>query len=150
MGYELKLPYNLFVLNSNTDSNHLSKFSHVRRSFCSLSDGVRCGIHERTRFILPLEEAVFTRCSVTHSHCAAVHAWHNTTWTSPPHPNYWGRFNWHELTLIPAWISSHMPSKIWEDIIYPFPNVNGATDAFPNFIMDQLLIHAGIKVNSCQ
>ena len=33
----------------------------------------------------------------------------------------------HGLTLIPAWISNHMPSKVWEEIIYPFPNFNGCT-----------------------
>ena len=36
-----------------------------------------------------------------------------------------GLFYWHGLTLIPAWISNHMPSKVWEEIIYPFPNFNG-------------------------
>ena len=39
--------------------------------------------------------------------------------------------HWHEatnygLTLIPAWISNHMPSKQWIEIIYPFSNFNGA------------------------
>ena len=31
------------------------------------------------------------------------------------------------LTLIPAWISHHMFSKVWDEITYPFPNFNGAT-----------------------
>ena len=31
------------------------------------------------------------------------------------------------LTCIPAWISGHMPSKVWDEIIYPFPNFNGCT-----------------------
>ena len=29
---------------------------------------------------------------------------------------------WHGLTLIPAWISNHMPGKIWDEIAYTFPN----------------------------
>ena len=29
-------------------------------------------------------------------------------------------------TLIPARISNHMPAKVWYEIIYPFPNFNGA------------------------
>ena len=33
----------------------------------------------------------------------------------------------HGLTLIPAWISYHAPSKVWNEIIYPFPNFNGCT-----------------------
>ena len=31
------------------------------------------------------------------------------------------------LTLIPAWISNHMPNKVWDEITYPFPNFNGCT-----------------------
>ena len=38
-----------------------------------------------------------------------------------------GPFYWHGLTLIPAWISNHMPSKVWGEITYPFPNFNGCT-----------------------
>ena len=30
-------------------------------------------------------------------------------------------------TLIPAWISNHMPSKMWYKITSPFPNFNGCT-----------------------
>ena len=29
--------------------------------------------------------------------------------------------------LIPAWISNLMPSKVWDEITYPFPNFNGCT-----------------------
>ena len=28
--------------------------------------------------------------------------------------NTWGPFHWHGLTLIQAWISNHMPNKVWE------------------------------------
>ena len=34
-----------------------------------------------------------------------------------------GLFNFY--TLKPAWISSHMPSKVWDEINYPFPNFSG-------------------------
>ena len=30
-------------------------------------------------------------------------------------------------TLIPAWISDHMPSKVCDEITYPFLNFNGCT-----------------------
>ena len=30
-------------------------------------------------------------------------------------------------TLIPAWINNHMPSKMWDEISYPFPNFNSYT-----------------------
>ena len=38
-----------------------------------------------------------------------------------------GPFYSNGLTLIPAWISNHMLSKVWDEITYPFLNVNGAT-----------------------
>ena len=31
------------------------------------------------------------------------------------------------LTLVSAWISSYIHHKVWDEITYPFPNVNGAT-----------------------
>ena len=31
------------------------------------------------------------------------------------------------VTLIPAWISNHMPSKVWDEITYPFLNFSGCT-----------------------
>ena len=31
------------------------------------------------------------------------------------------------LTLIPAWISNHMSSKMWDEITYPFQNFKGYT-----------------------
>ena len=38
-----------------------------------------------------------------------------------------GPFYEHGLTLIPAWISNHMSSQMWDGITYPFLNFNGAT-----------------------
>ena len=38
-----------------------------------------------------------------------------------------GPFYKHALTLIPAWTSVHMTSKVWYDITYPFLNFNGET-----------------------
>ena len=32
----------------------------------------------------------------------------------------WGAFYQHGLTLIPVWISNHMPSKVWNEITDPF------------------------------
>ena len=48
------------------------------------------------------------------------------------------------IISIPAWISYHRVSKVWNEIIYPFPNFNGATtevcewisNVIPHFIMD--------------
>ena len=36
-----------------------------------------------------------------------------------------GTFYRHGLTFIPAWISNHMPSKVWVEITYPFQNFSG-------------------------
>ena len=33
----------------------------------------------------------------------------------------------HGLTLIPAWISNHMPGNVWDKTTYPFLNFNCAT-----------------------
>ena len=41
-------------------------------------------------------------------------------------------FYWHRLTLIPGWISNHMPSKVWVEITHPFPNFNAAMLKFGN------------------
>ena len=32
-----------------------------------------------------------------------------------------------DQTLNPAWISNHTPSKVWDEITYPFLNFNGCT-----------------------
>ena len=31
------------------------------------------------------------------------------------------------LTLIPGWISNHMPNEVWDEMIYPFVKFNSAT-----------------------
>ena len=50
------------------------------------------------------------------------------SWTSASTLNYTrGPFYQHGLTLIPAWISNHLPGKMWDEITYPFLNFNGAT-----------------------
>ena len=62
-----------------------------------------------------------------------------------------GPFYHHGLTLIPTWISNHMPRKVWAEISYPFPNFNGCTVEFwelitnfiPLFIMDPIT-HPGL------
>ena len=35
-----------------------------------------------------------------------------------------GPFYKHGLHWIPTWIINHMSSKVWDEIIYPFPNFN--------------------------
>ena len=64
--------------------------------------------------------------------------------------------------LLLTWINfDHMPSKVWNQITYPFPNFNGATvdvwewisDLIPHFIMDVItypckdkkLVHVSIR-----
>ena len=36
-------------------------------------------------------------------------------------------FYYHGLTSIPSCITNRMPSKVWDEITYPFLNFNGAT-----------------------
>ena len=40
---------------------------------------------------------------------------------------YRAPFYLHGLTLIPEWISNHMPGKVCAEITYPFLNFNGCT-----------------------
>ena len=62
-----------------------------------------------------------------------------------------GPFSQYRLTLIPAWISNHIPNKVWDEITYSSPNLNGCTvevwwwicNLFPT------LYDAGIKVKPC-
>ena len=35
-----------------------------------------------------------------------------------------GPFYQHGLTLISAWISNYISSKVWEEITYPFQNIS--------------------------
>ena len=40
---------------------------------------------------------------------------------------YRGSFYSQGITLIPEWMSNHMPSKEWDEIANTFPNFNGCT-----------------------
>ena len=61
-------------------------------------------------------------------------------------PSSQGPFYLHGLTLIPAWISYHIPGKVWNDITNLFPNFNGATvevreyisNFIPHFVIDKI------------
>ena len=48
----------------------------------------------------------------------------------------WSPIYWHGLALIAAWISNHTPSKVWDEIHYPFPNFNGRTVEVWEWIMN--------------
>ena len=32
-----------------------------------------------------------------------------------------------DACLTPTWVNNHIPSKVWDEITYPFPNLNGCT-----------------------
>ena len=72
------------------------------------------------------------------------HLWINLIHSLNCVRNFSGPFSLHGLTLIPAWISNHMPSKVWDEISYPFPNFNSCTvevwewisNFIPHFTMD--------------
>ena len=40
----------------------------------------------------------------------------------------------HGITSLTAWISNHMPNKVWDEITYPFPNFNGSNVEVWEFI----------------
>ena len=43
-------------------------------------------------------------------------------------PDTRGPFYWHGLILTQTWISNYLHHGVWDEITYPFPNFNGATD----------------------
>ena len=64
--------------------------------------------------------------------------------TSLPIEDNWGPFYKHDSTLIPAWISNHVPCKLWKEITYPFLNFNDRwswewkSNCIPHLIMDAI------------
>ena len=56
-------------------------------------------------------------------------------------------FYLHDLTLIPAWISNHMPNKVWDEITYPFLNFNGCTVEVYEWISN-FIPHIEMDVNT--
>ena len=54
-----------------------------------------------------------------------------------------GHFCYHELTLIPAWISNHIHSKMWDEISLPFLNFKSTTievwEWMSNFILHLIM-----------
>ena len=49
------------------------------------------------------------------------------TFSAVPNLQTSGPFYQHGLTLIPAWISNYIHYKVWDEITYPFLNLNGYT-----------------------
>ena len=43
---------------------------------------------------------------------------------------------------IPAWISNHMLSKVWDEVTYPFPNSNGCTVEVWEWISNSIPLYA--------
>ena len=62
--------------------------------------------------------------------------------------NTMGPFYHHGLTLIPAWISNHMPRKVWAEITYPFQNFNGCTVEFWELITNFIPLYNGSNNSS--
>ena len=70
-----------------------------------------------------------------------------------------GTFYWHGLTLIPAWISCHMPSKVWDEISIPKHSIslgmdkwlhptlyNGCNFLKMGYVLRVKLLHTGIHL----
>ena len=49
---------------------------------------------------------------------------HNMTAPPPPPPDILEPILLTWINFDPAWISNHKPSKVWDEITYPFPNFN--------------------------
>ena len=59
--------------------------------------------------------------------CYGLERWNYVSTFQSSFTDTSGPFYQHGLTLIPAWISNHMPGKMWDEITYPFLNFNGET-----------------------
>ena len=42
------------------------------------------------------------------------------------------------VSLLPAWISNHMPNKAWDEILYSFPNVNSCAVEVREWISESM------------
>ena len=58
----------------------------------------------------------------TYAHCASCLAY--TVTDDTPLPFFLCKYR---LTLIRTWMNKYIPSKVWDKVIYPFPNLNGET-----------------------
>ena len=58
------------------------------------------------------------------------------------------------LTLIPGWIDNHVHHNVWNEITYPFPNLDGTTvevrewisKFIPRFTGHMIIFHVGMKI----
>ena len=75
-------------------------------------------------------------------------SWHRITLSINPASR--GPFYKHRLTFIPpwvAWINDHIPSEVWDENTYPFPNFNDAAvegygwinNFIPDCVMDVII-----------
>ena len=48
-------------------------------------------------------------------------------WLSDDSFATWGPLCQHGLSLMPALIGNYIHYKVWDEITYPFPNINGTT-----------------------
>ena len=63
----------------------------------------------------------------------------------------------HNSSGLITWISNYIHYKEWDEIIYPFLNLNGATievlewirNFIPHYTECVITFHVGIKVNPC-
>ena len=53
----------------------------------------------------------------------------------------WDPFYWHRWTLIPLSINNHMPSKMWDEITYPFANFNCCPMEVGEWIISNITPH---------
>ena len=69
----------------------------------------------------------------------------------------WDPLHEHDLTIVLVGIGNYIQYKVWNRIILPFPNFNGATVEVGDGLLILshillgmwLLVHAGFKVISC-
>ena len=75
-------------------------------------------------------------------------AWNPITWSinESTDPTTCGPFYYHGLTLISAWKSNPMSSKVWDEITYPFSNFNDLPLKFGNGL--DKLFHSALY-NGC-
>ena len=86
-----------------------------------------------------------------------VQSWVNMTIPDPILHSSGDPFYWHGLIWIPAWISNHLPGKMWYEIAYHSQTStvtqlkfgNGKIISFHILLGMGLLIHARIKGNPC-
>ena len=110
------------IINNHYQHSYGPSFSYVCMLYGIMYDKMNVGVIANNA--LPLL-SLYDCCDTSKYRENSSATLKNGTWTAKAY--YCSPIYWHRLSSIPGWISTHMISKVWDEIIYPIPNFNGCT-----------------------